>query len=158
MNDKNFRRDLTDSLTKAVAHVTVKEALEDLDPKNRNIRLPGIDHSIWEELEHIRIAQEDIVTYTLGENYKEIKWPDDYWPKNNDELTDELWNKTLKDFFSDIDKITELINNYNIDLTSEIPHGEGRTYLREILLIIDHNSYHLGKILLIRKKLNDWKS
>jgi hypothetical protein len=103
----------------------------------------------------MRIAQEDILRYTLDKNWKSPKWPEEHWPDNN-KFTDGLWNESVNNFFSDMDELLQLTQNSEIDLTAEIPHGEGRTYLRELLLVIDHNAYHCGQIVLVRKLLNDW--
>ena len=155
MYEENLRKNISEFLNKALAHATVKDALNNLKPGNRN-KQPGKGiHSVWEEFEHMRIAQEDILRYTLDKNWKSPKWPDEHWPDNS-ELTDKIWDETVKKFFSDLDELISLVNNHEIDLTSEIPHGEGRTYLRELLLIIDHNAYHCGQIVIVRKLLNDW--
>lgn len=155
MNDKNLRKDLAGFLNKALAHATVKDAINNLRPELRNKQPQKGIHSVWELFEHMRIAQEDILRYTLDKNWKSPKWPDEHWP-DNDKLTDKLWDESVQKFFSDMDELQSLANNPDIDITSEIPHGEGRTYLRELLLIIDHNAYHSGQIILVRKLLNAW--
>ena len=104
----------------------------------------------------MRIAQEDILRYTLDKTWKSPPFPSGYWPSNNDNLTDEIWEKSVSDFFNDLNEVIELVGNSSIELTSQIPHGEGRTYLREILLVADHNVYHVGQIVQIRKILGNW--
>jgi uncharacterized damage-inducible protein DinB len=151
----NLRKDLSNFLTKALAHATVKEAINNLKPELRNVHPQRGVHSVWEEFEHLRITQEDILRYTLDPNWKSPNWPSEYWP-DNDKFTDKLWNESIKKFFSDLGELINLVNNSEIDLTSEIPHGEGRSYLRELLLVIDHNAYHCGQIVMVRKLLNDW--
>ncbi len=155
MNEKNLRKDLAEFLNKALAHATVKDAINNLKPEHRNIQPHERIHSVWEEFEHMRIAQEDILRYTLDKNWISPKWPDEHWPDNN-KLDDKIWNNSVVNFFSDLDELINLTTDPKIDLTSEIPHGEGRTYLRELLLVIDHNAYHSGQIVMIRKFLNDW--
>jgi hypothetical protein len=113
-------------------------------------------HSIWDELNHIRITNEDILNYTFDPKWVSPPWPEEYWVKPVDKVSDSEWEKCISAINADLKRTVDLIQNLNIDLTSEIPHGEGRTYLREILLIIDHNGYHLGQVLLIRKLLNIW--
>jgi hypothetical protein len=103
----------------------------------------------------MRITQEDILRYTLDPNWKSPKWPQEYWPDSG-KLNEKIWNASVTKFFSDLDGLIKLTKDPKIELTSEIPHGEGRTYLREILLVIDHNSYHCGQIIIVRKLLNDW--
>lgn len=155
MYEENLRKNLAEFLNKALAHASVKDAINNFKPENRNKQPQKGIHSVWEEFEHMRIAQEDILRYTLDKDWKSPKWPEEHWPDNN-KLTDKIWDETVKKFFSDLDELINLVNNQEIDLTSEIPHGEGRTYLRELLLIIDHNAYHCGQIVMIRKLLNDW--
>ncbi len=155
MNDKNIRKNLAEFLNKALAHATVKDAINNLKPENRNVQPQKGIHSVWEEFEHMRITQEDILRYTLNESWKSPKWPEGYWPDNN-KLTDKIWDESVKNFFSDMDELLNLAKDPKIDLTAEIPHGEGRTYLRELLLVIDHNAYHGGQIIMVRKLLNDW--
>jgi uncharacterized damage-inducible protein DinB len=156
MTNDNMRKNLVEFLSKALAHVAIREALHNLKPGLRNIQPQKGVHSIWEEFEHIRISQEDILRYTLDPAWKSPKWPDEYWPDNS-KLNDNIWNNSLSKFYLDLDEVINLVKNPKIDLTSEIPHGEGRTYLRQVLLVIDHNAYHCGQIVLIRKLLSDWK-
>jgi len=156
MNEKNFRKNLVELLRGGSAHVSIEKALDDINPEIRNFRGTPNIHSMYEELEHMRIAQEDILKYTLIEGWKSPEWPDGYWPDNNDSMNDDIWDNTFKGFLSDLESMIDLVNNESIDLTQEIPHGDGRTYLREILLVADHNAYHVGKIIDIRKILGDW--
>ena len=157
MNDNLMRKNLLELLKGGHAHVNFKDAVNSLEPKNRNVRTEGDLHSVWELLEHIRIAQEDILRYTLDSKWKSPKWPDEYWPKKTEKVTDEMWNNSIKKFNSDLNELIELAQNTKIDITSEIPHGEGRTYLRELTLAANHNSYHIGQIIVVRKLLGDWK-
>lgn len=156
MNERNFRKNLVELLRGGSAHVSIEKALDDINPEIRNFRGTPNIHSIYEELDHMRIAQEDILRYTLNENWKSPEWPDGYWPDDNDSMNDDIWNNTYKSFFSDLETLVNFVNDDSIDLTEEMPHGEGRTYLREILLVADHNAYHIGKIIDIRKILGDW--
>lgn len=156
MNERNFRKNLVELLRGGSAHVSIEKALDDINPEIRNFRGTPNIHSIYEELDHMRIAQEDILRYTLNENWKSPEWPDGYWPDDNDSMNDDIWNNTYKSFFSDLETLVDLVNDESVDLTKEMPHGEGHTYLREILLVADHNAYHIGKIIDIRKILGDW--
>lgn len=156
MNEKNFRKNLVELLRGGSAHVSIEKALDDINPEIRNFRGTPNIHSIYEELEHMRIAQEDILKYTLSESWKSPEWPVGYWPDDNDSMNDDIWNNTFTGFFRDLESMIHLVNDESMDLTQEIPHGDGRTYLREILLVADHNAYHIGKIIDIRKILGDW--
>lgn len=156
MNDKNLRENLIELINGGSAHLTFEEAINQVNPEIRNFRPdPGL-HSIYEELEHMRIAQEDIYRYTIEKGWVSPSWPEGYWPDKNDDISDEEWQSTIDRFKKDLDGLIQLIRDEDLDLTSVIPHGQGRTYLREILLVADHNAYHLGKIVDIRKTLGDW--
>jgi hypothetical protein len=156
MNDAVLRKGLIELLDGGGAHVTIRKALTGLKPRNRNVRPADSLHSVWEEFEHMRIAQEDILRYTLKPRWKSPSWPDGYWPDPKKCLTAAMWKSSVKRFFEDFKEAKALARNRGIDLTAEIPHGEGRTYLREVLLIADHNAYHIGQIVSVRKLLNDW--
>ena len=158
MNDDVLRKSIAELLRGGSAHAAPKASLADVNPKLRHVR-PGDDsHSVWEELEHIRLAQEDILQYTLDPNWQSPEWPSGYWPAKVDEVSDEMWNESVQKFSADLTALIDLAMNKDIDLTAEIPHGEGHTYLRELLLAADHNAYHFGQLLQTRKLLGDWKS
>ncbi len=158
MEDETLRRNLLELLDGGSAYAPVKAALARLKPLNRAARPAGAPHSVWEELEHMRIAQEDILRYTLNPKWKSPKWPSGYWPDPTKKPTAAMWASTVKRFHADRNALKALVRDRKIDLTAEIPHGEGRTYLREILLAADHNAYHTGQIVLIRRLLGDWPS
>ena len=151
-----MRQNLLEFLEKGPAHATVKDALSEIKIENRHKRWDESLHTIWEELEHLRIAQEDILRFTLEPDWQSPDWPAAYWPSSNQAPSDDQWTSSLACFYSDLGEVTALVMNEKIDLSARIPHGQWRTYLREILLIIDHNAYHLGKIVQLRKLLGDW--
>lgn len=151
-----LRDHLAKSLKGGQAFVSFKKALEGVKPDLRNMRPSPLLHSVYEELEHMRIAQQDLLYYALEPVWDSPEWPDGFWPKPGVEVTEEMWEKSVKGFFDDLEKAVKLVEDPNIDLCSNIPDSE-YTYLREITIIIEHNAYHLGKILDIRKALNNWK-
>ena len=155
MLESVLRENVVELLSTGHAHVTLGDALEGLQAEHRNVRPAAGLHSVWEELEHMRIAQEDILRYTLDPSWKSPKFPDGYWPRETS-LTDTIWSHTVDGFRKDLEELVALVQNTKFDLTAKIPHGEGRTYLREILLVADHNAYHLGQIVQTRKLLGDW--
>jgi hypothetical protein len=104
----------------------------------------------------MRISQEDILQYIINPNWKSPEWPEGYWIKKEGKVSDEEWNESVSKFNSDLQQLVKVVNNDNTDLTSVIPHTENHTYLREILLVIDHNSYHTAQIVQTRKALGDW--
>jgi uncharacterized damage-inducible protein DinB len=156
MKESVLRKNLIELLRGGHAHVTPEKALEGMNPELRNARPAEGLHSVWEELEHIRIAQEDILRYTLDASWKSPEWPGGYWPARSESVSEELWSGSVSGFFGDLEEAIKLAQDEGRDLTGEIPHGEGRTYLRQILLIADHNAYHFGQIVQTRKALGDW--
>ena len=155
MND--LKTHIVKSLKGGQAFVSIKKAIENVDSKIRNVRPNNYLHSIWEELEHLRIAQEDIYKYMIDPDWKSPKWPDNYWGDSSTDVTDEVWEKTYSGFLKELDDVTMLAENPGTDLLKIIPHTESHTYLREFLILIEHNAYHIGKIVDIRKALGDWK-
>jgi len=158
MDDSVFRDQLVELLRGGEAHVKAEAALANVDPPFRNVRPPADVHSVWEELEHMRIAQQDILRYTLDASWTSPEWPEGYWPSDHQSVPDEMWQASLDGFFADLNELITLIQDPAVDLTSKIPHGDWRTYLRQILLVADHNAYHLGQIVQTRKLLGDWRA
>ncbi|MEP7340767.1 MAG: DinB family protein [Acidobacteriota bacterium] len=156
MNDSILRQHLVELLRGGQAHTTIEQALDGLNPGLRNARPATGGHSVWEEFEHMRLAQEDILRYTLDASWTSPSFPEGYWPKETSDPTEEAWAASVAAFFANLEEVIKLAQDTNVDLTAEIPHSEGHTYLREILLIADHNAYHLGQIVLTRKTLGDW--
>jgi len=157
MNENVLIRELVNLLGKEQAHVSLENSLEGLNPGNRT-KKPGEGlHSVWDELEHIRITQEDILQYMVNPDWKSPSWPDEYWPSDTDKVTDEAWNKSIEQCISDRDKMINIIKEKGADITGSIPHAEVHTYLREVLIAAQHNSYHIAQIALIRKMLRNWR-
>ncbi|HYK88569.1 MAG TPA: DinB family protein [Acidobacteriota bacterium] len=156
MDDEMLRSNLLELLNGGIAYPPVRSALAGLKPENRSMRPAGAVHSVWEELEHMRIAQEDILRYTLNPKWKSPTWPVGYWPDPKEKPTIAKWAATKKRFFADLNELKSMVRNRRLDLTARIPHGEGRTYLRQVLLAADHNAYHTGQVILVRRLLGDW--
>lgn len=156
MDETVFRAQLVELLRGGEAHIKAEAALANVSPQSRNLHPAAGVHSVWEELEHLRIAQEDILRYTIDASWETPNWPEGFWPGSTQGVTDEMWNASVGGFFADLDEVITLVQDEKVDLTATIPHGEGRTYLREILLVADHNAYHLGQIVQARKLLGDW--
>ncbi len=157
MDDKVLRQSLVELLRGGHAHVTVEQALAGMSEGKRGKRPSPKLHSVFEELEHMRIAQEDILRYTLDASWKSPEFPDGYWPDPGARLTAALWDRTVEGFRRDRDEVCALASDAERDLTALVPHGEGRTYLRQLLLVADHNAYHTAQIVTLRKLLGDWK-
>jgi uncharacterized damage-inducible protein DinB len=157
MDEKAVREQLVLLLNGEHAHVSVGRAIQDLDPKLRAARPCAGLKSVWEELEHIRIAQEDILRYTLEPGFTSPKWPEAYWPAPAESIGDAQWESAVARFKADLNAVCGLARDTKHDLTATIPHGEWRTYLRQILLVADHNAYHAGQIVQVRKALGAWR-
>ena len=117
---------------------------------------PGFDHSPWQLLEHMRIAQADILDFCVNASYEEKKWPDDYWPASPQPPSASSWAESVAAFRTDRDRLAQLTGDPGIDLFARIPHGTGQTYLREVLLVFDHNAYHVGQLVAARRALGVW--
>ncbi len=157
MDEKVLTGELINLLGKEQAHVSLENSLDGLNPGNRAKKPKEGLHSVWDELEHIRITQEDILKYMIDPDWKSPSWPDDYWPEDREKVSDEEWNKSVKQCISDRDELIKIIKEKGSSITGSIPHAEVHTYLREILIAAQHNSYHIAQIALIRKMLGNWK-
>lgn len=149
----SLRQSLANLLRMKGAHLSLHEAVTDFPVHLRGVKPPGAPHSAWQLLEHMRIAQEDILDFSRNPDYKEKKFPDDYWPAEEAPATPEAWDASVEQFKSDLKEIQELVADTKHDLLAAIPHGKGQTLLREALLVADHNAYHLGQLVFLRKML-----
>src|SRR6185312_12252599 len=145
-----LRKHIISLLTKAEAHVDVQSTLRDFPAKLQGRKPEGSPHTAWELLEHMRIAQWDILQFSLDQKHKSPKWPDEYWPKTEAAPTEKAWAQSVRQFLEDLEGVCQMVNDSEIDLLAQIPHGEGQTYLREALLVADHNAYHLGQMVMVR--------
>jgi DinB superfamily len=139
------------------AHVDWKKAVAGLDEGKRGLRPQGIPHSPWELLEHTRIAMWDILEFTRDAKHKSPEWPSGYWPQSPAPADNAAWDKSVKGLLKGINQMEKLVNDPKIPLDQKIPHGTGQTLLRQVLLAADHNAYHLGQFVLVRRALDDWK-
>jgi uncharacterized damage-inducible protein DinB len=139
------------------AHVGFEKAIDGIPPEKRGATPPGLPHSPWQILEHLRIAQEDIHDFCVNPHYKEMAWPADYWPKSAPPNA-AAWDESVKAYWRDNEKMKELVRAQP-DLFARIPHGTKpqQTYIRAVLLIVDHASYHVGQLVLVRRLLGVWK-
>ena len=150
------RNDVAALLQGGHAHVGLEHAVADLRAGDRGRRPKDLPTSVWELLEHMRIAQEDILRYTLDPAWSSPSWPEGYWPEPLHPVDDETWSRTLDGFLADRKELVELVLDPATDLGAELPHGEGRTYLRQALVAADHNAYHTGQIVAVRRSLGAW--
>jgi hypothetical protein len=153
----SLRKHLDNILQMEGAHLAFDEALADFPAALRGKKLKGAPHTAWQLLEHMRLAQEDILDFCRNPKYKERKFPDDYWPTGMAPSSDEAWDQSVKQFQKDLKAIRRLVADARRDLFANIPHGTGQTLLREALLVADHNSYHLGQLMFLRKTMGGAK-
>jgi hypothetical protein len=152
-----LRQQLASLLTSKEAHADFEAAIKDLRASVRGQRPKGAEHSPWQILEHLRIAQWDILEFAVDSKHKSPDWPEGYWPKALAPKSAAEWDASVKNFRRDLKRLCELIASESTDLFAKIPHGDGQTILRQALLTADHNSYHLGELVLVRRLLGAWK-
>jgi DinB family protein len=138
------------------AHLTLDAAIKDFPAKLRGVKPKGAPHSAWQLLEHLRIAQWDILEFSRNAKHMSPSWPDGYWPKTEKPPSEAAWNKSVTSIKKDMVAMEKLVEDPNTDLYAKIPHGKGQNILREALLVADHNAYHIGQILLLRRLLGAW--
>ena len=157
MEEKILREHLVNALSGRGAHVDWKASFQGIPPKLRGVRPGGLPYSLWELLEHMRIAQSDILEFSRDAKHVSPNWPAGYWPSKQAPPNAKAWDKSLKAFARDLETMKKLVANRKTDLLAKIPHGTSQTILREALLVADHNSYHLGQVLTVRRLLGNWK-
>ena len=157
-NDKSLRQHLVELLDGGHAYARFDKIIADFPPKFRGETPKDLPHSAWMLLEHLRLAQWDILDFSRNPKYVAPKWPDDYWPKNPSPPNAAAWNTSVKSFQDDLDAMKKLVNDPMTDLFAKIPWGDGQTVLREALLMADHNAHHLGQLIDVRRLLGAWKS
>jgi uncharacterized damage-inducible protein DinB len=159
MADEALRKQLSDFLDWKSAHVGFDEAVKGIPPKLRGAVPKAFAHSLWEMVEHIRIAQRDILDFSRNPRYQEtMKWPDDYWPKTRGPKNAAAWTRALAGVRRDRKALQRLAADRRVDLFATIPHGTGQTCLRELLLAADHMAYHVAQLVDLRRALGIWKS
>ena len=149
----SLRKHLDSLLRMQGAHLSFEAAVADFPVALRGAKPAGAPHSAWELLEHMRIAQEDILDFSRNPDYREKKFPGDYWPVTEAPPGEEAWTRSVERFQSDMQEMQALIAHTGHDLLAKIPHGKGQTLLREALLVAGHNAYHLGQLMFLRKML-----
>jgi hypothetical protein len=156
MDEKSLRDYLRRSLTWHEAHVDWIKAVSGIPEKLRGKRPKGAEYSPWELLEHMRIATWDIYEFSRDAKHKSPKWPAGYWPQKPAPPNSAAWDKSVQALERDLEAMGTLVADPKTDLLAPIPHGSGQTILREALLIADHNAYHLGQLVLVRRLLGCW--
>ena len=148
-----LRKHVLELLRLQGAHLSFDQAIEGFPAELRGRKPQGAPHTPWQLLEHMRIAQWDILDFCRNRDYREMKWPDDYWPATEAPPGAAAWDGSVEQFRQDARAMEALVADESLDLFARLPHGSGQTLLREALLVADHNSYHLGQLVFVRKSL-----
>jgi hypothetical protein len=150
-NDQSLREHLVSLLQGRNAHISFEDFVADFSVKACGRKIEGLPYTAWQVLEHIRIAQWDILEFCRDAKHVSPKWPEGYWPKPDDLGDASLWKETVEKIQDDLKQMEELVANPATDLFAKIPHGSGQTILREALLVADHNAYHLGALVVMNR-------
>jgi len=156
MSDQSFRDHVARLLDWEDAHASFDAAVEALPAGLRGSQPEGLPYSPWQLVEHLRITQFDILDFCRNPDYREMKWPDDYWPAAKAPASEQAWSDSLRRFRDDREALRAMALDPNVRLDAKIPHGTGQTYLRELLLVADHSAYHVGQLVVVRRLLGAW--
>lgn len=156
-HDEALRQHLVSLLKGGNAHVKFEEVVKDFPPRLLGKKPEGQPHTAWRLLEHMRIAQWDIVEFSRNAKHVSPDWPEGYWPEGDAPASSAAWEKSVKQCRADLKAMQDLVADPGTDLYGRIPWGDGQTVLREALLVADHNAYHLGELVMIRRLLGAWK-
>jgi hypothetical protein len=155
-SERSLREHLLELLGGSHAHLDFEKAIAGLPGKLRGARPPGSPHTPWRLLEHMRIAQWDILRFSVDPEHVSPEFPEGYWPAGDAPPDSDAWERSVAAFRADLQSIEDLVSDPGTDLFKPIPHGEGQTILREALLVADHNAYHLGQLVMVRRLLGAW--
>jgi len=157
-SDKVIREQLLFLLRGGNAHMNFDQAVADFPIQNINTKPPNVSYTPWYLLEHLRIAQWDILEFIRDPKHVSPAWPEGYWPSENEEADQAKWGKTICDFEADMETLQDMVVDQQVDLYVPILHAPDYTILREILLVADHNAYHIGEFAILRQVMDNWKS
>jgi uncharacterized damage-inducible protein DinB len=155
--DRDLREKLVELLRGGSAHADLNTVVADFPADLTGKKPQGAPHTAWQLLEHLRVALHDILDFTTNSEYLELKFPDDYWPKNGAAPSADAWKQSVAAVQADLKAFEDLVNDPASNLYAKIPWGSGQNLLREVLLAADHNSYHLGQLAFLRKQLGAWQ-
>jgi uncharacterized damage-inducible protein DinB len=156
MSDDPLRAHLLRLLDWQDAHAGFEDAVAGIPPELLGIQPAGLPFSPWQLLEHLRLTQRDILEFCRNPEYAEPRWPEDYWPRTLAPPSESAWEESIARFRADREALRQLAAGSEPDLFAPIPHGSGQTYLRELLLVADHNAYHVGQLIVVRRLLGAW--
>lgn len=154
---KELRDQLLHALKGGSAHEEILSALSGVPEEARARRAAGLPHTLWQLLEHLRICQWDILEYARNPEHESPEFPKGYWPETDAPADDNAWEKSLREFRTDLEALQKIVNDPAVDLVAPIPHLDGVTWLRELMLVVNHNAYHVGQFLDLRRALGCWE-
>jgi uncharacterized damage-inducible protein DinB len=157
MSDQALRDHVAALLHWEDAHAGVERIVRGVPTDHWGDRASGLPHTLWQLLEHLRLSQRDILEFCLNPGYAQPSWPEDYWPDASVRPTEAAVKNSVAGLRKDLDALAALALDPKVDLFARIPHGTGQTYLRELLLVADHTSYHLGQMVMVRRALGIWE-
>jgi hypothetical protein len=153
-----LRTELARLLAWEDAHVGFDAAIGGIPTDRRGVRPAGLPYSLWQLLEHLRRTQRDILDFCINPEYRELSWPDDYWPSTPDPPSPAAWEDSIRQYREDRQALQDLAASGDVNLTATIPHGNGQTYFRELVLAADHAAYHIGELVVVRRLLGLWEA
>src|ERR1700688_1758864 len=154
---KALRQHVLELLRGGGAHAKFEEIVAGVPPEVLGRKPAGLPHSLWMLLEHLRIAQWDILEFCRNPKHVSPKWPEGYWPKTEAPPNTAAWNKSVQRFRKDLKAMQDLVANPRTNLYARVPWGDGQTILREALLLADHNAYHVAQLIDVRRLVGAWK-
>jgi uncharacterized damage-inducible protein DinB len=157
MSDKALRDHVAALIGWEDAHAGLDRIVDGVPDDKWGAAAPGLPYTLWQLLEHLRLTQYDILDFCRNPGYTQPRWPEDYWPAESDQPTADVVAGSLAAYRQDLKALTALARDRKVDLFARIPHGTGQTYLRELLLVADHTSYHLGQMVAVRRALGIWE-
>jgi uncharacterized damage-inducible protein DinB len=157
VSDKALRDHVAALIGWEDAHAGLDRIVEGVPADKWGAAAPGLPYTLWQLLEHLRLTQYDILDFCRNPGYKELAWPADYWPPYAAPPTDKAWDESIAAVRRDRAALGELADDLSVDVFARIPYGAGQTYLRELLLVADHNAYHVGQLVAVRQSLDAWK-
>lgn len=157
-SDNDLRQQVLTLVEGKGAHLTFDAVIDGWPAAARTRTIDAAPHTAWQLLEHMRIAQRDILDFCINDSYEELAFPDDYWPPADQAPDDAAWSGSVERFRRDLERMKQLVADPDTDLFRTIPRGTGQTILREALVVADHNAYHLGQLALLRRLLGSWHS
>jgi uncharacterized damage-inducible protein DinB len=155
-SDASLREHLVELLRGSHAHVDFSAAIRDLPASLRGARPEGVEHSLWELLEHLRLAQRDILEFSRNPAHVSPPWPEGYWPPAGEPPGTAAWERSVSAVVADLEAMASLVADPAADLFKPLAHGQGQTLLREAMLLADHNAYHVGQVVALRRLLGNW--